>query len=66
LIAGFNSLTLIYLFIVQALVSSFDMIFDSATNAMIADIVSDEDLTRANSIVRGVNSFSYIVGPALG
>jgi uncharacterized membrane protein YuzA (DUF378 family) len=28
--------------------------------------VSDEDLTRANSIVRGVNSFSYIVGPALG
>jgi MFS family permease len=66
LMAGFDSLTLISLLIVQGLVSSFDMIFDPATNAMIADIVPDEDLTRANSIVQGINSFSYIVGPALG
>lgn len=40
--------------------------FGPATAAMLPDIVKQEDLTRANSIMRGLYSFSSIVGPTLG
>src|SRR6056297_2568109 len=61
-----NSLEIMGLLIAQFFISSFDITFDPATQAMIGDIVPEEKLTRANSIIQGINSFSYIVGPAMG
>jgi hypothetical protein len=40
--------------------------FGPATAAMLPDIVKEEDLTRANSIMRSLYNISYIVGPTLG
>lgn len=40
--------------------------FGPATAAMLPDIVKEEDLTRANSIMRSLYSFSSIIGPTLG
>ena len=64
--ARFGFLGLTILFIAQFIISTLDILFDPATNAMLADLVPNEKLTKANSIVQGINSFSYIVGPALG
>lgn len=61
-----DSLTITVLLIVQFFVSTSDIIFDPATQAMIPDIVPSDQLTRTNSVIQGVNSFSYLVGPALG
>jgi DHA3 family macrolide efflux protein-like MFS transporter len=40
--------------------------FGPATAAMLPDIVKEKDLTRANSIMRSLYSFSSIIGPTLG
>ncbi|ABR30238.1 MFS transporter [Thermosipho melanesiensis] len=61
-----NMLQLIILFIIQAIVSVLDGFFGAATSAMLPDIVSEEQLRRANSILGTVNSFSMIIGPILG
>ncbi|HRW92625.1 MAG TPA: MFS transporter [Thermotogota bacterium] len=66
LMAGMESLTITILMAVQFLVSTSDIIFDPATQAMLADIVPMDKLPRANSVVQAVNSMSYIIGPALG
>jgi MFS family permease len=65
-LAKTNALTITYLLMAQFVISAFDITFDPATQAMIGDIVHEENLTKANSIIQGINSFSYIVGPALG
>ncbi|MBO8161378.1 MAG: MFS transporter [Thermosipho sp. (in: Bacteria)] len=59
-------LTIPILFLVQAFVSVFDGFFGAATEAMLPDIVKKEHLRKANSILGSVNSFSMLVGPALG
>jgi MFS family permease len=64
--AGMGSLEIAGLMLLQVLISTFDITFDPATGAMVADIVPKEKLNRANSILQGVNSACYIVGPALG
>jgi MFS family permease len=61
-----GSLEIAGLMLIQAIISTFDITFDPATSAMIADIVPSEKLTKANSILQGINSACYIVGPALG
>ncbi|HOO31541.1 MAG TPA: MFS transporter [Thermotogota bacterium] len=66
LLARMGSLEIVGLMIMQVLISTFDITFDPATGAMIADIIPSEKLNRANSILQGVNSACYIVGPALG
>ncbi|ONN27540.1 MFS transporter [Thermosipho affectus] len=61
-----NLLNMVGLFVIQAIVSVLDGFFGAATTAMLPDIVSEEDLRSANSILGGVNSFSMIIGPILG
>jgi len=64
--ASLGFLKLWVLFVGQFLISTMDIFFDPATQAMLPDLVDREQLTRANSIISGINSLSYIVGPALG
>ncbi|MDK2886009.1 MAG: transporter, family, macrolide efflux protein [Thermosipho sp. (in: thermotogales)] len=66
LLAFSNTLNLIVLFVVQAIVSIFDGFFAAATGAMLPDIVHKEHLRKANSILGSVNSFSMVIGPILG
>jgi DHA3 family macrolide efflux protein-like MFS transporter len=61
-----NYITIPLLFGAQFLTSIMNALFGPATSAMLPDIVEEEDLTRANSILGAVNSVSFIVGPALG
>jgi DHA3 family macrolide efflux protein-like MFS transporter len=57
-----NYITLPLLFGAQFLTSVMNALFGPATSAMLPDIVEEEDLTRANSILGAVNSVSFIVG----
>ena len=61
-----GTLNLLILFIIQAVISVFDGFFGAATGAMLPDIVTEENLRKANSILGSVNSFSMIIGPILG
>jgi len=61
-----DTLTLSIIYITQLVVSTMDIFFGPATGAMLPDIVPKEHLTRANSILGAINSFSYIIGPAMG
>lgn len=54
------------LLMAQFFVSIMNTLFVPATIAMLPDIVREEDLLRANSIVDAVANFSDIVGPILG
>ncbi|MBO8166405.1 MAG: MFS transporter [Thermotogae bacterium] len=65
-IAYKGMLSLVVIYISQLLISTLDIFFDPATGAMVPDIVPKEKLTRANSILGSINSFSYIIGPAVG
>ncbi|QTA37701.1 MFS transporter [Thermosipho ferrireducens] len=65
-IAYENMLTLTIIYISQLIISTMDIFFDPATGAMLPEIVPKENLTRANSILGAINSFSYIIGPAIG
>ncbi len=65
-LAARNYLTIplfLFLVFVGAIMGTF---FGPATAAMLPDIVKEEDLTRANSIMRSLFNISYIAGPALG
>lgn len=66
LLASQERLTIPLLFSFQIAVSFMNALFSPATQAMLPDIVRDEELMKATSIVEAVTSFSYLVGPALG
>jgi DHA3 family macrolide efflux protein-like MFS transporter len=61
-----NMVTIPVLFAAQFGMSLMNALFGPATMAMLPDLVEEEDLTRANSTIQGINSISLIVGPALG
>lgn len=65
-LAAHNLVTISLLFVAQFAISLMNALFGPATMAMLPDIVEEEDLTQANSILGAINSGSYIVGPALG
>jgi MFS family permease len=65
-LASRDLVTIPVLLLAQFLVSVMNGLFGPATGAMLADLVEPEELTRANSIMGGVNSTSMIIGPALG
>lgn len=54
------------IYISQILISLMDVVFDPSTNAMLPDLVPEEQLTRSNSVLGAMNALSYIIGPALG
>jgi DHA3 family macrolide efflux protein-like MFS transporter len=61
-----DMMTLPVLFAAQFVVSLMNALFGPATMAMLPDIVEEEELTKANSVLGSINSLSMIVGPALG
>jgi len=66
LMTRMDALQISGLLIAQFIISTMDITFDPATQAMLGDIVHNNDLNKANSIIQGINSFSFIVGPAMG
>lgn len=66
LLAAKNFVTIPVLFAAQIMISLMNALFRPATRAMLPDIVKEEDLMQANSVVEVVDNFSYIVGPILG
>jgi MFS family permease len=66
LLATRGVLTIPILFLAQLLISVMNALFGPATMAMIPDIVEDEELTKANSTLGGIDGLSMIVGPAMG
>jgi len=66
LLTRMDALQISGLLIAQFIISTMDITFDPATQAMLGDIVHKNELNKANSIIQGINSFSFIVGPAMG
>jgi DHA3 family macrolide efflux protein-like MFS transporter len=65
-LAAQNLVTIPILFIAQFAMSLMNALFGPATMAMLPDIVKEDDLTRANSVIGAVNSLSGILGPVMG
>ena len=61
-----SMITIPVLYLAQFTMALMNALFGPATMAMLPDIVEDENLVRANSILGSVNSISMIVGPGLG
>ena len=54
------------LFGCQILLSSVMAVFDTATAAMLPELVGDEELLKGNSIVGSIDSMTNIAGPVIG
>ncbi|MBU7017795.1 MAG: MFS transporter [Theionarchaea archaeon] len=65
-LAAQSLVTIPILFIAQFAMSLMNALFGPATMAMLPDIVKEDDLTRANSVIGAINSLSGILGPVLG
>ncbi|MDK2786542.1 MAG: transporter, family, macrolide efflux protein [Thermotoga sp.] len=61
-----NAITLSVLYVSQIVMAVMDNLFDIPTGAMFPDIVPEDFLMRANSIMGMVRIFPQILGPALG
>lgn len=66
LLAVTNNMNIYILFVCQVIISLLDSIFVSSTAAMIPELVKEDDLMRANSLMASLSSISWIVGPILG
>jgi MFS family permease len=66
ILASHSLVTIPVLYFAQFVMSLMNALFGPATMAMLPDIVEDQNLVRANSILGSVNSISMIVGPGLG
>jgi MFS family permease len=66
ILASHSLVTIPVLYFAQFIMSLMNALFGPATMAMLPDIVEDQNLVRANSILGSVNSISMIVGPGLG
>ena len=61
LLAARNLISIPLLFSAQFAVSIMNALFGPATSAMLPDIVKEKDLTRGNSIMGSISSFSFVV-----
>lgn len=61
-----NNMNIYILFACQVVISLMSSIFGASTQAMVPELVSKDDLMRANSTIASVNSVAMIAGPALG
>lgn len=61
-----NNMSIYILFVCQVFISFMDSIFASSTQAMIPELVNQDDLMKANSLMGSINSASWLVGPVLG
>ncbi len=62
----YRLLTIPILFGTQLLLSTLDTFFGPVTSAMVAELVDEEELVRANSLLGIVGGISNIIGPVIG
>jgi MFS transporter, DHA3 family, macrolide efflux protein len=62
--SGRMSITL--LLAVQVIISLLNGLFDPATRGMLPQLVPQDKLPRANSMVAGIKGLSYLLGPVIG
>lgn len=65
-LAFYNRINITILFTVQIFISVMDGLFNTATAAMLADLVDPEDFNRANASKSAVDCLSMIIGPVVG
>lgn len=61
-----GNLNIYILFGIQILISIMDSIFNSASSAIIGELLEEDELMRAMSARGGLDAISMIIGPALG
>lgn len=61
-----GNLNIYLLFSFQIFISVMDSLFNSASAALLPDLMSKEELIEANSVKGGFDAASMILGPALG
>lgn len=59
-------LNIYILFIAQVVISMMDSMFGSSSSAIMPDLISNDELMKANSLKGGFDAASMILGPALG
>lgn len=62
----YDRLSLPLLLMVQAIISLLNGLFEPATRGMLPQLVNQNELTRANSMVASLKSISFMLGPVLG
>ena len=65
-LAYYGKLNLFYLMLFSAVMSASYAYFMPASMAIIPQIVSKENLVRANSFIQMTSSFSVVIGPIIG
>ncbi len=65
-VLAFGLLSIHQLLAVQVIMATMGAFFGTSTSAMFPDLVEQEELERANSIVGSLNILARLVGPALG
>lgn len=65
-IAYFNKMSLSLLLIAQVIISLLNGLFDPATKGMLPQLVSQDELTKANSKVASLRGLSVMLGPVIG
>jgi MFS family permease len=66
LISYFGYMNLTLLLAGQVIISLLNGLFDPATRGMLPQLVSQEELTRANSKVASLRGLSVLLGPVIG
>lgn len=61
-----SMLNIYILFTAQVFISMMDSMFGSSSGAIMPDLISNDDLMKANSLKGGFDAASMILGPALG
>jgi MFS family permease len=66
LVAYLGKMDITMLLCVQIIISLLNGFFDPATRGMLPQLVPEDRLTRANSMVTSLKSLSYMLGPVVG
>lgn len=66
ILAAFNQLNIIILFIFQIFVSIMDSFFNASSSAIFPDLITKEELMKSNSLKGALDSTSMLLGPILG
>lgn len=66
ILAMIGHLNIYSLFTLQLLISIMDSFFNSSSQALLPDLISNEELVEANSMKGGFDAAAFILGPALG
>lgn len=65
-LAMMGNINIYSVFILQVLISIMDSFFNSSSEALLPDLITDEERVEANSLKGGLDAAAFILGPALG